>query len=262
MFGEKFLNKILTYNVPWIHTTCFERRLVVKKFKHVISIFIYNCKFVKMDQKKIFLKEAEDFKPEMQRYLECMDEIKTRWHYIFNSIKLQYAKSEIESTCLHFRMIIESILFANLSSHEGHYYKTLHDLAGMWKIQDIIKTIYNVNPNYYPVSLKTEKKKIPDRPEAAGYIHFETPALSIDDLICIHSLCSEYLHPQNPFAVAKEYSICQQFVEWLEKIKKLLSFHSIRLAGGGNRNFMIEIDFDTPIETTGDIQIGYMKERD
>jgi hypothetical protein len=214
-----------------------------------------------MDQKDIFLKEAEDFKPEMQRYLECMDEIKTRWLYIHDLIKDRYPKSEIEFICLNFRMTIESILLANLSSHEGHYLKTLHELAGMWNIHEILKTIQHVNPDYYPVALKTEKTKIPDRPDAAGYIHFEKTALSKDDLMNIHSLCSEYLHPQNPFAITKDYSICEQFREWLEKIKSLLKYHSIKLAGGGNRSLMIEMDFDSPFGTPGDIQVGYMKQR-
>ena len=214
-----------------------------------------------MDQKEIFLKEAEEFKPEMQRYLECMDEIKTRWHYIHSALKPRYEKSEIEFISLNFRMIIESILLANLSSHEGYYLKTLHDLAGMWNIHDIIKTIEHVNPKYYPVPMKTQKTEIPERPDAAGYIHFEKAALSKEDLVNIHGQCSEYLHPQNPFAIIKDYSICQQFPEWLDKIKSLLSYHSIRLAGGGNRNLMIEIKFDLPFGTQGDIEVGYMKAR-
>lgn len=215
-----------------------------------------------MNSHDIFLKEAKDFEPEMQRYMDCMDEIKNRWVFINKSIQKSYSKVEIEQICLNFRMIIESILLANLSSHEGHYLKTLHDLAGMWNIHDIMKTISHVNSNYYPIAIKTEEVNIPEHLEAKGYIHFENAALSKEDLVNIHKLCSEYLHPQNPFAIAKDYLISNYFSEWLERIQKLLTYHSIQLADGGGRNFLIEIDFHSPYGTAEDIQIGYLKRRD
>jgi hypothetical protein len=213
-----------------------------------------------MDSKEIFLNESADLKPEMERYLACMDEIKNRWVYVNKLIQPTYSKVEIEHICLHIRMIIESIILANLASHEGYYLKTLHDLAGMWNIHEMLKTITYVNPHFYPIAIKTNNVQIPDHPEANGYIHFADPALSKDELISIHKQCSEYLHPQNPFALEKKYLVQDYFGVWLEKIKQLLSYHSIRLVGGANKNLLIEIDFESPYGTAEDIKIGYLKE--
>jgi hypothetical protein len=215
-----------------------------------------------MKHKNTFLSEAKQLEPEMKRYMECMIEVKNRWFYLHKSLQKSYSKIEIEHMCLHFRMITESILLANLSSHEGHYYKTLHELAGMWNIHEIIKTISHINPDFYPITITTKKTQVQERPDAGGYIHFSSAALSKDDLINIHSSCSEYLHPQNPFAITKNYTISQNFENWLEKINQLLKFHSIRLSGGGNRHLFVEIDFTSTGDNSDDIKVGYLKQRD
>lgn len=228
----------------------------------MLNSILVNLRIQDMNPKDVFITEAKDLEPEMRRYMDCMDEVKNRWVYIRKSLQTNYSKVEIEHICLHFRMITESILLANLSSHEGYYFKTLHDLAGMWNIHDIIKTISHVNPNYYPLTIKTEHVQIENRPDATGYIHFSNASLTKDGLIKIHSSCSEYLHPQNPFAISKDYTVLQYFEDWLVQIKELLTYHSIKLAGGGNRSLLVEIDFNKPYGAADDIKIGYLRGND
>lgn len=211
------------------------------------------------DWKQDTYQYVEKLNPEMVRYMDCMTDIKQRWMQIQNVIRsnsYKPNKRNIESNCLQFRMIVELIFLANLSSHEGYYFKTLSELANMWHIEEIISNINKVNSNYYPEVIKLDKKNVPGRPDANGHIYFLPNPLSKDDLVKMYTQCCEYLHPLNPFAKEKDYRVHEKFRLWSDKLKGLLSSHAIQLVEQKLKIFCI-IDFENKSVGKTDIQVGF-----
>lgn len=202
---------------------------------------------------------VEKLNPEMQRYMDCMTDIKQRWWYIrsrLKSLSFKCNKTNVESTCLQFRMIIELIFLSNYSSHEAVLEKLLCELVEVWKISDVIKQIEKINPNYYPVLIKLIKKQISERPEADGEIQFLKSPLSKEDALQIYSDCSGFLHPRNAFRKEKNYQqVFNKFNGWHQKIKMLLASHAIQLADKKLKIFCL-INFDE-LGVKKQIQVGF-----
>jgi hypothetical protein len=189
-----------------------------------------------------------------------MVDIKSRWDLINKKLSSSGFKKNRQNTefiCLQFRMIIEIIYLANLSSHEGYYKKLLFELVNMWKIHEITEEITSVNKDFYPQTIEIYHKEVEGRPEAAGEIHFLKPvSLPQDESVKIYAKCGEYLHPQNPFAKDKNYEeVFRLFALWSKKIRSLLSKHTIQLVNQDLKIFCF-IDFDN-IGKLDEVQVGF-----
>lgn len=95
-----------------------------------------------------------DYKDELSKYANCMEEIKLRTF----SIKLIMEKekttgflyTDIEFICLQFRKILELISLANLSANKEQYAKQYIKFKTHWNAKKILEDIKKINPNFYP----------------------------------------------------------------------------------------------------------------
>jgi hypothetical protein len=211
------------------------------------------------------IKESDALKPEIQRYANCMIEIKNRCIAIKELFEVNFISKEnmgfaAEFGCLQLRSIAELIILANFSAHEKHYDIAKKALVDFWVIREIIDKIKKINPDYYPVPTELDLKQIPERPDVAGYVTFEksTSPLSEKDLLEMYNATKKYVHPNSPFAPPRDYlNIIGRFKPWVANIQALLKSHTIQLVGA-NKKLFTKVRFDVTAET--DITIAYMSE--
>jgi hypothetical protein len=211
------------------------------------------------DNSPQLLQYVQELTPEMERYLQCMESLKSRIENIDTKIKSKGFKTSqynIESICLQFRLCTELILLAAFSSNEKKYELLLIELVNIWNPKDFIKIAEKVNPNFYPEKLTFKKQPVKDNLQADGIAVFPKNSLPKNELLYINKKCSEFLHPQNLWARDKDYKgVYSQFNNWIIKIKDLAQSHHVKLY-----NNKVSIFCQMEFVKNGKIKIGVMVE--
>ena len=124
------------------------------------------------------------------------------------------------------------VIERNLSANKEIYSKEYKKFAQNYHAERILKDLERINPKFYP----EPSKQI--RIEGKEGISYKLEAinegsLTKDEFVKVYEKCGSMLHAENPFGKKKEYiKIKEEFLEWLKKIKLLLSHHGIMLVDG------------------------------
>jgi hypothetical protein len=91
----------------------------------------------------------------MDKYCNCMEEIKRRVEVINTIIQKRYTTpfqaTNIELICLQIRSILELIALGSLVTDEDEYKKQSRRLAkDEWNAKVILNEIEKINPKFYP----------------------------------------------------------------------------------------------------------------
>ena len=128
---------------------------------------------------------------------------------------------------LRLRKTLEEIAFASLSANREKYSEARAGFATEWNARRMLGFLENINPNFYPIPLKAPQEIAP------GQKHFDlvkNDYLTKDDFIFLYDRCAEVLHCRNPYSLEDPtINIKYTVEEWFNRIKTLLSWHSVQL---------------------------------
>lgn len=178
-----------------------------------------------------YKREANEWTEDLQKYANCMSDIKHRLNAIKNYSELKPPPFdppiETEIICLQFRSIFELITLSSLVANKKNYIKIYKNIEHQWRPDTTIKRIKNANPQFYPIPVTVTDKN--NRP---GLIHYKgNDFLTELELISAHGTCNDYLHASNPYAQPKDFNaVRQQFDFWFSKTNRLLETHIAHLA--------------------------------
>jgi hypothetical protein len=172
--------------------------------------------------------------PDIQKYCDQMEEVKTRIavidFYITGAGHALYKPTTIESAALQLRKTMEVIAMASLIANKDLYSKAHADFAKKWHAGELLKSLQKINPDFYP---KPVVETPVDKPPALHQLKERQPDfLTKAEFEEVYGRCGVILHSANPFGNVINYDFFALLVgETRTKIVNLLNNHQIRLVG-------------------------------
>ena len=168
----------------------------------------------------------------LNTYLNQMMIIKKRMEVISNIYSQKYTTgfkySDVEICVLQIRKIIELIAMSSLISNVDLYSRVYENYNKHWNAKYIFRDIEKLNPNFYPVPIRTEKNNGVD-----NFVELKNDYLKKEEAIKILDKCSALLHEDNPYKSPIDLSYYENAIpDWYNKIQALLACHIVRLLDG------------------------------
>lgn len=176
-------------------------------------------------------------KTDIQKYCDCMEEIKLRSNLIFSIVngKITLGKEifDYELICIQLRKILELIALSSLVSNKRVYSETYEDFHSHWNAKKILNALEKINPNFYPVPAQIDPKgKIGSNNAYHMKKDSKKSALTKNEFVRLYNICGSILHTKNPYAQKKNIDIEIPIDSWMKKIAHLLNQHYIQLVDG------------------------------
>jgi hypothetical protein len=182
--------------------------------------------------------------PDIKVYVSVMEEIKLRTSVIYSFLSgtsnALYKATNIESIYLQIRMILELIALASIAANKTIFEENQRKFHKHWNPSDILKDIERLNPNYYPEPIR----EVPSKRHGVvnGLVAIKDGFLTKDELVSIHGKSGNILHAKNQYNKHIDYQEYEkQIPEIMEKIKRLLNCHQIRLLGDQDFFYLIHM---------------------
>jgi hypothetical protein len=171
---------------------------------------------------------SEEFTRTITFYCELMQEIKIRQHGITQLVTAPAAPAQIiyESSYLQLRIICELIAISCLVIH-GDIPATTKKLKTAWSVDQIIKRLSEIHPDFYPHPVSTtpgDKFKL---------LPVTSDVLTKSELLALYGKCGDRIHRGTVKNVRHHISpnnvSFSQIGVWQRKIVQLLQHHWIKL---------------------------------
>jgi hypothetical protein len=168
-------------------------------------------------------------------YADCMAEVRQRLDTIKWTVAgCRVAQHEpffsIELIFLQFRKVLELIAFASLTANREKYSAAHANFSSHWHAKRMLDDIHKLNPGFYPEPFEAPVTI------AAGRQHFDRPTdgfLTKDEFVTLYDKCGEFMHARNPFTQKDAVTQIGYTVDdWVNRIHKLVRWHSVELANG------------------------------
>lgn len=180
--------------------------------------------------------ENEQYRIELDLYHECLYDIRQRIDiinaHVHKTITEKFLIIEVETVCLQFRKILESIALLSLIVNKEAYAEQNEKFAKHYHAGRIIKDLERINPDFYPKPIK----RVPKENTYDELVNVTEGYLTKDEFVNIYERCGGMMHARNPFASQRTQKDLQELMQlfpvWLSKICVLLSQHEIKLYGG------------------------------
>lgn len=134
----------------------------------------------------------------------------------------------IEAICLQLRLILEHVAFASLIANREAYAEARAEYADDWRAPAILAAVAKVNPNFYPVPVRSEIT-------AEGATNLEPLKhgfLTPSQFKSAYERCGSALHVRNPYRVAVDQkSLIASVDKWATLVAKLLDQHLVQIVG-------------------------------
>lgn len=167
-------------------------------------------------------------------YLQQMKEIKRRIevidYFLLAGGHALYKPTTIESTCLQFRHVLELVAFGSLCANQAAYSAVHKDFASHWNAELLLKELYRVNPDFYPVP----KIELPSTvPGVKNHLEdLKVGFLTKIEFVAAYKKCGAMMHARNPYGSKTGHHFFEKALpEWREKLIKLLNNHSVKVLG-------------------------------
>lgn len=136
---------------------------------------------------------------------------------------------DTELVYLQFRKVLEEIAFSSLAANKTEYAALHTNFSKHWKAEKILQELEKLNPGFYPAALEAPTSSL-------GFHHFgqlSSGFLTREEFADLYDICSQILHTRNPYSqddpvIQARYSGDQ----WVSRIQRLLSWHSVQLLSG------------------------------
>ena len=182
--------------------------------------------------------------PDIAVYAVVMEEIKRRITVIYSFLNgtssAVYRATQVESTYLQIRMVLELIALASLAANKPLFEENQKKFHKHWNPADILRDIETLNPGYYPKPIQ----EVPS--QRKGFLNDHVPIkngyLTKEELVTFHGRTGNILHAKNPFGKELDYTEYEaQIPAIIEKVRLLLSCHEIRLLGSDDFFYLIHM---------------------
>ncbi len=167
-------------------------------------------------------------------YANSMSRIRQRIDLVIQvlerGIRLGSDAFDTELVYLQFRKVLEEIAFSSLAANKTEYAALHANFARHWKAEKILAVLDSLNPDFYPQPLEAPNSM-------PGFHHFDlvtnSEFLTRAEFAALYDASSQVLHTPNPYSqedpvIQAKYSGNQ----WVSRIQRLLSWHSVRLLSG------------------------------
>lgn len=142
------------------------------------------------------------------------------------SLNIQF---NVESVSLQVRKIIELIVYSLLINNKVAYAKDNKDFKTHWRIKKILDNLEKINPDYFPVPIKTKRG-------SENEFHMddvENDFFDKDDLISLYDECSKFIHTDKPFLEKNFNEIFRDtIIEKINRMQKLIALHRVGSLSG------------------------------
>ena len=175
---------------------------------------------------------------DIQKYQERLFEIKRRIDVLTKYIQKRqttgFLVTDVEFVCLQFRKVIEEIAFLSLIANKEEYSKQYSKFETHWNARLIFQDLERINPEFYPVPSKQVETQ---NRAGSNYFNFEkitTGFMTKDEAIKVYKECGRMMHANNPYRPKADIKkLYDGFLNWRNRIVKLLNHHSVVLYGKG-----------------------------
>ena len=165
-------------------------------------------------------------KTRLQRYCECMDLLKLRIDIVAQIASGRkttgFLVPDQELCCLQLRKSLELIAFAGISANLHKYAELRPEFSRDWNGKRILSTIEKINPEFYPIPIKTFQ-------DDKGQLRFEDIKdgfLRKEDFSELYDWCGQLLHSFNPFGKNMQWKdVRQRLIIEQTRIVMLLNQH-------------------------------------
>lgn len=169
-----------------------------------------------------------------QQYSTSLNDIRMRLSLVESicqgSLTTGSENFDYEIAAVNLRKVLENIAFGSLTANIAGYGVAYTGIEKIWRAKDLLGKLERIHEDFYPKPLEPPKiaNGIPRK------IHFEfldSGYLTRDEFVELYDHCSKVLHSPNPFAKIEVVNFRIPVIEWVQKIRSLLSFHLFRLSG-------------------------------
>lgn len=169
-------------------------------------------------------------------YCAALDDIRVRLDLVEaicrNHITTGTEHFDYEIVAINLRKVLEHIAFGSLTANRLAYESVHKDIQKIWRTKQLLERLEKIHKHFYPQPVKCPA--ISQEPGASRYLHFEdvkTGFLTRSDFVTLYDSCSEVIHSRNPFSEKLTINFGRSPLEWVDRIRCLLSFHFFRLYG-------------------------------
>jgi hypothetical protein len=173
----------------------------------------------------------ESAKPDIIKYLECMEEAKLRIQLIRSVLARTTSVGredfDAELMFIQLRKTLELIAFASMSANKEKYAEAYCKYSTHWNAELMLKDLERINCDFYPAPLKIASIS----PNGVKNIDFiQDGFLTKADFIKLYNLCGRALHARNPYSTKDPViQLGYSLEEWTTRINNLLAFHRARM---------------------------------
>ena len=161
----------------------------------------------------------------LQRYCECMDLLKLRIDIVVEITAGRttgFLVPDQELCCLQLRKSLELIAFAGISANFDRYCQLRPSFHQDWNGKRIVSTLEKINPDFYPIPIKT----FSDGEGQLRYEDIRDGFLTKEDFVELYDWCGKQLHSFNPFGKPGQWKdIRDRLVLAQGKLVRLLNQH-------------------------------------
>jgi len=166
-----------------------------------------------------------------------MEEIRLRTNvlnaFIEGNATAVYKATNIESTYLQFRKILELVAFGSLVANREAFSVVYTEFARFWNARRLLEDIERVNPGFYPEPII--EKLNPEPGVKTAWEKKESGFLTREDFVTLYKQCGAILHAENPYGLEVDYGVYERNAPmWRGKIIALLNCHLIHLVNDKN----------------------------
>lgn len=167
------------------------------------------------------------------KYCVCMEEVKARItlldSVIAGSISFGRSDFETELFAVHFRKILELIVFSSMVANKGQYSNAHKNFASHWNAKEMLDHLESINPEFYPSPMKVASISV-DGVKNLQFLQYGF--LTKKQFISLYNRCGGALHTKNPYSSKLSSSLDKSDAKkWISHIQKLLWFHRARMFG-------------------------------
>lgn len=167
-------------------------------------------------------------------YLANMEDIKSRLAVVDRltegNLTLHRDDFDYEIACIHLRKTLELIAYSSIIANKDDYSRVHSKFSSHYRAKFILTEVEKINADFYPKPVYLESMS----ETGVKHLAFVTDGfLTRDEFEALYDRCSDVLHVWNPYNPRpRQVHFGYPVGQWVEHIRKLLSFHSASLSDG------------------------------
>jgi hypothetical protein len=137
---------------------------------------------------------------------------------------------DYELAAINLRKILEQIAFGSLTANGVAYDAAYKGIEKIWRAKDLLDKLERIHADFYPRPLEPPIITT-GTPRRLHFKLLSSGFLTRGEFVELYSHCSKVMHSPNPFSNSAIIDFRLPVIEWICRIRALLTFHLFRLSG-------------------------------